>query len=304
MQLILHKLAKRSFKLPLPLSSIKREFIHSLLSIALIWQVLFFYFPILFLFITSFSSAESASLTFKHLSPIMNATYFKTLGNSLVLSLVTAVICLLITFPLMYFIVFKTKKWKYTLLFLLIIPFWTNFVLNIYAWFFILEKNGLLNRLLLHIGAISEPLQFLYTPFASLLLMVYYYLPFVALPIFSALERFDTTFYEASLTLGAGKFKTLYKITLPLIEKAIIVGFFLVFIPAFGEFLIPEFMGGDKIYYVGNVISIYVLGGITAPVGIAFASLSICFLLITSFLIYLVFKTLFRTMQGNLHDSP
>lgn len=133
--------------------------------------------------------------------------------------------------------------------------------------------------------------------------MVYYYLPFVALPIFSTLERFDTTFYEVSLTLGAGKFKTLCKITLPLIQKSIIVGFFLVFIPAFGEFLIPEFMGGDKIYYVGNVISLYVLGGITAPVGIAFATFSMCFLLICSFLIYLIFKTLFRTMQGEIHDK-
>jgi len=185
-----------------------------------------------------------------------------------------------------------------------IIPFWTNFILNIYAWFFILEKNGLLNQFLLYLGIIDRPIHFLYNPFSTLILMVYYYLPFVALPLFSALERFDLTLYEVSLTLGAGKYKTLSRIVFPMIEKAIIVGFFLVFVPAFGEFLVPEFMGGDKIYYVGNVISLYLLGGATAGVGIAFATFSIAFLLIASSCIFLIFRLLFQMLQGGINDQP
>ena len=281
---------------------IKRELLHTIGSIALAWQILFFYLPIFFLIVGSFSPTGTFGFTLSNIMLMMNAAYFKALLNSLLLSLSTATICLLIAFPLSYFIVFKTKKWKYTLLFLLIIPFWTNFLLNVYAWFFLLEKNGLLNQLLLYTGAIKEPMQILYTPFATLLLMVYFYLPFITLPIFSALERFDTTYYEASLILGAGRLQTFSKIVFPMIEKAIISGFFLVFIPAFGEFLIPELIGGDKIYYVGNVMSLYLLGESTAPIGIAFTTLSICFLMICSYLIFISFKTLFRSMQGELHD--
>ena len=150
----------------------------------------------------------------------------------------------------------------------------------------------------MYTGIIKSPLHLLNTSFATLLLMVYYYLPFMALPIFSALERFNISYFEASTTLGASKLKTFLKIVFPLTKKAIITGFFLVFIPAFGEFIIPEFIGGDKIYYVGNVISIHLVGETTAPVGLAFTTLSLAILLICSFCIYTLFQALFNKMQG------
>jgi len=302
--LLLEKTRVKSLFKSLSLSFIKKEGIKTLCSSAIIWQILFFYFPLLFLFLRSFSSLDGESLTLSYFKEILTAPYFKVLFNSLGLAFITAVASLSIAIPLMVFIVFKTNKWKYPLLFLLIIPFWTNFILNIYAWFFILEKNGLLNQFLLYLGIIDRPIHFLYNPFSTLILMVYYYLPFVALPLFSALERFDLTLYEVSLTLGAGKYKTLSRIVFPMIEKAIIVGFFLVFVPAFGEFLVPEFMGGDKIYYVGNVISLYLLGGATAGVGIAFATFSIAFLLIASSCIFLIFRLLFQMLQGGINDQP
>lgn len=302
----LTKNKRRVFPLPTK-SNIKKEFIHTIGSTALVWQILFFYLPIACLFITSFTEfgldGKVTGISLNHFTPILNITYYKVILNSLLLSLSTALISLIIAFPLTYFIVFKTKKWKYLLLFLLLIPFWTNFLLHIYAWFFILEKNGLVNQFLLYAGIINEPLKIIHTKFASLILMVYYYLPFVALPIFSALERFNTSYFEASLTLGATKIKTFCKIVFPLIQKSLISGFFLVFIPAFGEFLIPEFIGGDKNYYVGNVISLFLLGETTAPIGIAFTTLSISILFICSFCIYLLFKTLFSYLQGGIYDQ-
>ena len=177
------------------LSLIKKEFIHVISSTPLFWQILFFYFPVALLFSTSFlttSNTGRLSLSFQHFSSILNLSHCKAIASSLSLAFSTAVIALCIAFPLSYFIVFKTNRWKHLLLFFLLIPFWTNFLLHIYAWFFILDTDGLINTILLHIGFIKTPFHFLNTEACSLFLMVYYYTPFIALPLFSALERFDT----------------------------------------------------------------------------------------------------------------
>lgn len=305
-------LLKYTKKLPLlsfpKASLIFKELLHTITSISVLWQVLFFYMPLLLLFFTSFMNVDTQGVfkgfTLSHFAPILNATYLKVIFNSLTLSISTAIISLLIAFPLCYFIVFRTGKWKYLFLFFLIIPFWTNFLLHIYSWFFLLEKNGLINQFLLYLGVIKTPLHLLNTSYSTLFLMVYYYLPFIALPIFAALERFDTSLFEASTTLGASKRKTFTKIVFPITQKAIMNGFFLVFIPAFGEFLIPEFIGGDKKYYVGNVISLHLLGETTSIIGLAFTTLSLTILFLSSYLIFIAFKTIFRTMQGGLYDTP
>ena len=303
---ILLKYRKRlSFRSFPKTASIKKELLHTISSISLLWQILFFYLPLSLLLFSSFLAQDSAGritgLTLSHFSPICSAAYFKIIFHSLSLSLMTAAICLLVAFPLCYFVVFRTKKWKYLLVFFLIIPFWTNFLLHIYSWFFLLEKNGLINTLLLNLGIVHAPLHLLNTPAATLFLMVYYYLPFMALPIFAALERFDVSLFEASTTLGATKIKTFTKIVFPMLQKAIINGFFLVFIPAFGEFLIPEFIGGDKTYYVGNVISLHLLGETTSVIGLAFTTLSLLSLFVVSYLTYIAFRVLFQKMQGGLY---
>ena len=149
------------------------------------------------------------------------------------------ILCFLIAYPLAYFIAFRGKKYKNGLLFLLLIPFWTNFLLHVYAWFYVLEKHGFFNNILLQAGVISEPLLLLNSPFAIMIMMVYYYLPFMVLPIYSSLERFNSSLIEASFDLGATWFQTFRRIILPLTMRGIRAGFFLVYIPSFGEFAIP-----------------------------------------------------------------
>ncbi len=306
--LLLKLRVKKAHFIKPSLPSIKQELIHVISSTPLFWQILFFYFPIGILLATSFltiSDTGKISLSFQHFTPILNLSHFKAILSSLSLALSTSVIALFIAFPLSYFIVFKTNKWKHLLLFFLLIPFWTNFLLHVYAWFYILETDGLINTILLNVGLIKTPFHFLNTEAASLFLMVYYYTPFIALPLFSALERFDTSFFEASLTLGATRLKTFTRIVLPIIQKSIISGFFLVFIPAFGEFIIPELIGGDKVAYVGSVISIHLLGEneSNGAEGLAFTTLSIALLLLCSYIIYLFLKALFNFMGGDSFDK-
>ena len=257
---------------------------------ALVWQSLFFYAPLVLMLISSFSrfhlDGTFEGFTLSHFAQILKLDYFKVILKSLELGFTTACITLLLGFPLAYTIALKGGRFKTFLLFLVIIPFWTNFLLHIYAWFFVLEKGGFLNQLLLWLGLIQEPIHFLNTSFAVHLMMVYYYLPFMTLPIYSSLEKFDPTLIEASMDLGATKIQTFRRVVLPVLMPAIRTGFFLVFIPAFGEFVIPELMGGDKFMFVGSVVSQFILGEKTAPIGIAFTVLSGTILLFASFLLY------------------
>ena len=219
-------------------------------SLALIWQIIFFYFPLFLTIISSFFIfSEDNGIqgpTFKNFSPLLSITHFSIIFNSMTLALSTALFSLFIAYPLAYFIALKGSRYKKPLLFFLVVPFWTNFLLHIYSWFFVLEREGFLNTLLQKIGLIQEPIHFLNSLFAVLLMMIYCYLPFMVLPIFSALERFDIRLLEASNDLGASWKATVRKVLLPLTLPAIRTGFFLVFIPAFGEFIIPELMEETK----------------------------------------------------------
>ena len=161
-----------------------------------------------------------------------------------------------------------------------------------------LEKEGFLNLTLQWLKLTSEPIAFLNSIFAIMIMMVYYYLPFMLLPIYSSLERFDVKLLEASYDLGASWFKTLYKIQLPLCSRAIKTGFFLVFIPSFGEFAIPELMGGDRWMFVGNAVSQFILGDETGSLGAAFTVLSCVCLLICACLLYLLVDWLLKPRRA------
>ncbi|MFY7842442.1 MAG: ABC transporter permease [Rhabdochlamydiaceae bacterium] len=283
----------------------KKKYFSSHLSFALgvpaiIWQILFFYIPILLIFLSSFveCSAEGAfeSLTLKKLSIFLSPIYLKVITRSCLLALTNSFLCLMIAYPLAYFISLRCYKYKNFLLFLLIIPFWTNFLLHIYAWSFVLEKQGFLNNLLQTLGLIAEPIHFLNSFFSITLMMVYCYLPFMMLPIFSSLEKLDRRLIEASLDLGAGWFYTFRRILFPLTLSGIRSGFFLVYIPSFGEFAIPELMGGDKYMFVGSVVSHYVLGEQTGALGAAFTVVSCLFLLISVIFLYLIINKIMKKM--------
>ncbi len=263
---------------------------------ALIWQALFFYLPLVFVIVSSFirlsEVGQFQGFTLSHIATFLNAIYFKVIGASLLLALANAILCFLIAYPLAYFLAFIAKRMRNLLLFLLIIPFWTNFLLHVYAWFYVLERHGFVNTLLQRLGLIEEPIHFLNSVFATMIMMVYYYLPFMVLPIFSALERFNLSLIEASFDLGASWSSTFRRIMLPLTRRGIIAGFFLVFVPSFGEFAIPELMGGDRHAFVGTVVSQYILGEGTGSLGSAFTLLSALCLIVGAALLYKVINQL------------
>lgn len=264
---------------------------------ALIWQLLFFYIPLLITLVSSFvyfsSDGTIGGFTFKKVALFITPTYLKVILSSLLLALGNALLCLLIAYPLAYFIAFTGKRFKNLLLFLLIVPFWTNFLLHVYAWFFVLEREGFLNNILFKLGIIDSPLHILNSLFAIMIMMVYYYLPFMVLPIYASLEKFDFRLIEASHDLGAGWVQTVRRILLPLSKGGVKAGVFLVFIPSFGEFAIPELMGGDKRMFVGSVVAQYILGEQTGSLGAAFTVVSsVCLLICAPFLYILIEKLL------------
>lgn len=284
MYALFHKIQKTS----------KSESSFAIGSPALIWQLIFFYLPLFFMILASVMQLSDEGVferfTLQNFYPLFSKVHFSIIFNSLSLAFITAFLCLFVAYPLAHFIAFHGRRYKTILLFFLIVPFWTNFLLHVYAWFFVLEREGFLNTLLISLGLIQTPIHFLNSFFAVMLMMVYCYLPFMVLPIFSSLERFDRHLLEVSDDLGASWRQTFFKVMLPLTMPSLRAGFFLVFVPSFGEFIIPELMGGDKRYFVGNAISQYVLGSETEGLGAAFMVLS-CFSLVgATALIYFLFK--------------
>lgn len=274
---------------------------------ALIWQTVFFYIPLFFIVISSFirlsDSGDVEGLTFANIKLFLTPTYLKVILASLSLALVNAVLCLFIAFPLAYFLAFTTKKYKNFFLFFLIVPFWTNFLLHVYAWFYVLERHGFINTILLKVGLINEPLHMLNSLPAIMIMMVYYYLPFMVLPIYTSLERFNYTLIEASYDLGGNFFYTLRRVLIPIMSRGIRSGFFLVFIPSFGEFAIPELMGGDRKMFVGTVVSQYILGEGTGSLGAAFTLISGIVLIIVSMVLYLILTKLLQPKRRGQHGK-
>lgn len=261
---------------------------------ALLWQALFLYFPVIFLFFISFieisETHSSFSFTTNNYQIFLDPVYFGIIAKSIFQAFVNACLCLVIAYPVAYFLVFKAKNLKNFFLFLLIVPFWINFLLHIYAWFFVLERGGWINQLLLFTGLIDTPLHLLNTQFAISLGMLYCYLPFMVLPIYSTLERFDPKLIEASHDLGASSWQTFARITFPVTFPGWQSGFFLVFIPSCAEFAIPSLLGGDKQVFLGNVLSQFILGNQTLSVGAAFTVISCLCLLLCAVSLYKIAK--------------
>lgn len=215
---------------------------------AFIWILLFFYFPLITVLGRSFFIKTSLSLvpvpSFANYATFIDWTYIIIIKRSLLLAFVTALVCLLIAYPVAYFIARNVKKGKNVLLFFIMLPFSVNLLIQAYAWFFMLGKTGLINNILLYLGIIHQPLHLLNTPGAVYIGMIYCYLPFMILPLYTVLEKIDIRFIEASLDLGASWSQTFARIIIPLSLPGISTGFFLVFIPVFGELVIPALLGG------------------------------------------------------------
>jgi putrescine transport system permease protein len=183
-----------------------------------------------------------------------DALYLRAYLSSLWIAAVSTFIVLLVGYPMAYGMARAPKAWQPTLVMLVILPFWTSLLIRVYAWIGILKKEGLLNQLLLSVGAIDEPLTILNTNWAVYIGIVYSYLPFMVLPLYAALERLDDTLLEAASDLGSPPARAFWQITFPLSLPGVIAGCFLVFIPVTGEFVIPDLLGGSSTLMIGKTL--------------------------------------------------
>ncbi len=218
-----------------------------------------------------------------------DALYFKAAKNAVFTAFISTVICLLIGFPMAYGIARSPIAWRGTLLMLIILPFWTSFLIRVYAWIGILKNNGIINNILIWLGVINDPLPMMNTNFAVFIGIVYSYLPFMILPLYSTLEKMDLSLLEAAQDLGCRPWKAFLQITVPLALPGVIAGSMLVFIPAVGEYVIPELLGGPDSLMIGRVLSNEFFSNRDWPVASAVA-IAILVLLVIPIVVFQYFQ--------------
>jgi len=243
------------------------------IAIPYLWLLAFFLAPFLIVFKISFAEVQIAMppytplVTFvedgfiavrgsldNYLFLFEDNLYINSYLSSLKIALVSTLLTLLVGYPIAYGMIRAPKRWRFALLMMVILPFWTSFLIRVYAWIGILKKEGLLNLALTQLGLISEPLTILNTDIAVYIGIVYSYLPFMVLPLYANLEKMDLSLLEAAADLGCRPIKAFWVVTIPLSIPGIIAGCFLVFIPAVGEFVIPDLLGGSSTLMIGKTL--------------------------------------------------
>ncbi|WP_101494134.1 ABC transporter permease [Fervidobacterium thailandense] len=224
----------------------------------LLWLFVFFVVPVFSILTYSFLSRDYMGGVFFKFSlqgyrDVFVKSYLVVFIRTVLLSILAASISIILAIPVAYYI--SNHRWKNFLLLLVIIPFWTNSLIRIYAWIFILGNNGLINQFLLKIGLVDTYVQFMYNNFAVVLILVYTYLPFAILPLFSSIERLEKQLFEAAMDLGCTKRQVFFKVLLPNIKQGIISAFVFVFIPSIGTYAVPELVGGKNSRMIGNEIA-------------------------------------------------
>ncbi|MBP7854809.1 ABC transporter permease, partial [Candidatus Babeliales bacterium] len=226
----------------------------------------------------------------------LKTSHFFVMFRSFWLATTTAFCCLLIGYPVAYYIALMApSRIKSLLIFLIVLPFLTNLLVQVYAWFFILEHHGIVNKFLYFVGIDVGNL--LNSQFAMYLVMFHVYLPFMIMPLYSTLEKINIRLIEASLDLGASYFQTFCRVVLPLTLQGIKTGFFLVYVTSFGEYAIPSLIAGQKQYFVGTMISEYFFIGKDWHVGAAFTCLSSLFFIGTIAAYQSLIKRIVRWLQ-------
>ena len=266
----------------------------AVIAVPYLWLLIFFFAPFLIVLKISFSeiaiarppyaptfglldglgviwekvqtfSVDNYSILFE------DSLYWKSYLSSLRMAAIATAITLLVGYPIAYGMARSPRAWRPMLLMLVILPFWTSFLIRVYAWIGILKKEGLLNLALMQVGLIDDPLAILNTNTAVLIGIVYAYLPFMVLPLYSNLEKFDGSLLEAAADLGCHPLKAFWVITIPLSLPGIIAGCFLVFIPAVGEFVIPDLLGGSTTLMIGKTMWVEFFSNRDWPVSSAVA---------------------------------
>ncbi|MGB5104501.1 MAG: ABC transporter permease subunit [Steroidobacteraceae bacterium] len=268
-------------------------------SVPYLWLVMFFLVPFVIVLKISFSDAQIAMPPYQPLLQwaservlaiklnfanyaflIEDNLYWKAYLNSIFVAGASTLLCLLIGYPMAYAIARAQSSTRNVLLLLVILPFWTSFLLRVYAWIGILKNNGLINNALMSLGLIDQPIQMLQTDFAVYVGIVYSYLPFMILPLYANLEKMDLTLLEAAADLGYKPWKAFLKVTLPLSMPGVIAGCLLVFIPAVGEFVIPSLLGDPGMLMIGKVLWVEFFNNRDWPVASAVAIALLLFLVI------------------------
>jgi spermidine/putrescine transport system permease protein len=263
------------------------------------WYAVFFLAPLAYMIVISFAQNPGyggpPTLGF-HLDSyqqLANPLYIHVFAITLRMALLGTIACLLIGYPLAYFLATRAPVRRTTLLLLIIVPFWTSFLIRTYAWETILDSDGVLSNVLQALHVIHGPLNVLYTQVAIFIGIVYNYLPLMIFPLYVALERLDKRLIEASKDLGAGRLTTFRRVTLPLTLPGVITGGLLVFIPLTGEYLIPAILGGSKNLFMGNLIGEQFLGlggSSDWPFGAALGVTVVALLLVLVYVYLLIFR--------------
>ena len=231
---------------------------YSMLSPSLIWLLLFLVIPVIYIGVISFTTNTGFGgilyeFSTEAYTAAFSSLYAKVLWQSLGWSLLATVLCLVIAYPFAYYIA-HAGKWKNLLLLLVMVPFWTNLLIRLYAWIILLNNHGVINNLLMKLGIISEPLSLMYSPFAVIIGLVYGFLPFMILPIYASIEQLDRSYLEASEDLGASPVKTFLYVTLPLTFPGILAGIIITFVPAVSVCVVTDLLTCCKFLLVGKVI--------------------------------------------------
>ena len=239
------------------------------IAIPFVWLILYFFLPFLIVLKVSLAFITIAQPPYTHFDQAGNfvlnigdsygrlfedALYIKAYLNSLTVAAISTILCLLIGYPFAYGMARCSHSVRNILLMLVILPFWTSFLIRVYAWIGLLKNNGLINEVLMSIGLIDSPIGMMNTNFAVYLGIVYSYLPFMILPLYANLEKMDISLLEAATDLGCKPLKAFFLITVPLSFPGIVAGSMLVFIPAVGEYVIPELLGGPSSLMIGRVL--------------------------------------------------
>lgn len=287
-----------------------------LISPSLFWLVVFFLIPLIVVFAISFGQRGTYggvrwNLNLESYARFFDPLYLRIFGRTLVIALTTTVICLLIGYPLAYFIATRSPQWRNAMLLLLMIPFWTNFLVRTYAWILILRDQGLINTFWtgsLHAGlqqlsslvplpiwepllrSTAHPLALFGTDLAIIIGLVYGWLPDMVLPCYAAIERFDFSLVEAAQDLYANRLKSFLRVILPLTMPGIAAGSVLVFIPSLGAYVTPDLLGGAKSIMIGNVIYSQFLSARDYPFGSAISFVLMAVMLVGT-LIYFRMST-------------
>ncbi|MEN5426871.1 ABC transporter permease subunit [Stenotrophomonas pennii] len=274
----------------------------AVVGVPYLWLLLFFAVPFVIILMISFAHTRVGSPPYtwllqyvdgalalklnleNYLQLVRDQQYVLAYVSSFRIAAVSTVLTLLIGYPMAYAIARMKPSTRNVMMMLVVLPSWTSFLIRVYAWIGILDRNGLLNQLLLKIGLIDQPLQILYTPTAAYIGIVYCYLPFMVLPLYANLVKHDQRLLEAAYDLGAKPWQAFLRITLPLSRAGIIAGCMLVMIPAVGEFVIPEMLGGPDTLMIGRVLWGEFFNNRNWPVASAVAVVMLLLLLVPIFL--------------------